>query len=207
VEESLARESDATIFPGMMFSLAKDLMESTKLWEIVRRMPKGALLHAHMDAMVDFDFVFSVLLSLPGMHISASASLSNAAALADASLEFRYRNTANESGNIWRADYEPETFVLLTKAADDFPDGAREGFIRWLKSRCTISQTDGLEQHHGIDAIWRKFAKCFRVMSTILHYEPMFRAFLKRLMSSLYADGVSWVELRYRLSGCLVICI
>jgi adenosine deaminase CECR1 len=56
---------------------------------------------------------------------------------------------------------------------------------------------DSHEQHHGIDAIWRKFAKCFIVVATIIHYEPMFRAFLRRLMSQLKSDGVNWVELRY----------
>ncbi len=48
LEEQLAQDRDSsgdmTVFPGMMFTLAKDLMESTKLWKIIRRMPKGALL-------------------------------------------------------------------------------------------------------------------------------------------------------------------
>jgi adenosine deaminase CECR1 len=44
-------------------------MEQTKLWKIVRKMPKGALLHGHLDAMVDMDFLFDVLLETPGLHI------------------------------------------------------------------------------------------------------------------------------------------
>ena len=34
------------LFPGMMFNAAKSHMERTHLWKIVRKMPKGALLHA-----------------------------------------------------------------------------------------------------------------------------------------------------------------
>jgi adenosine deaminase CECR1 len=49
LEEQIAQQQDVTIYPGMMFALAKDIMEKTKLWRIVRRMPKGALLHAHCD--------------------------------------------------------------------------------------------------------------------------------------------------------------
>ena len=41
------------VFPGMVFTLAKARMEQTDLWSIVKRMPKGALLHAHLEAMVD----------------------------------------------------------------------------------------------------------------------------------------------------------
>jgi adenosine deaminase CECR1 len=35
----------------MMFNAAKSHMEGTRLWEIVSKMPKGALLHAQYVAM------------------------------------------------------------------------------------------------------------------------------------------------------------
>lgn len=78
------------MYPGMMFGLAKERMEETKLWKIVRRMPKGALLHAHMDAMVDFDYLYDVLLKTPGMHIKAAKPLADAAALEAATFGFRF---------------------------------------------------------------------------------------------------------------------
>ena len=92
-EDCLAQETGANIYPGMMFSLAKERMETTKLWQIIRKMPKGALLHAHMDAMVDFDYLFDVLLATPGMHIHCNKSLSNAAALETGAVKFRYRKS------------------------------------------------------------------------------------------------------------------
>lgn len=195
VEEDLARESHQNIFPGMMFSLAKDRMESTKLWKIVRQMPKGCLLHAHMDAMVEFDFVLEELLNTPGMHMSSDRPLNTKTAREDAVLNFRFRAKERTDGSIWEEGYEPESFILMTKVADDFPEG-RAGFLKWLKSRCTLSSADNHEPHHGIDAIWDKFIKCFIVVATIIHYEPMFRSFLRRLMSLLKADGVNWAELR-----------
>ncbi|KAG6023571.1 hypothetical protein E4U41_001979 [Claviceps citrina] len=197
VEEDMAQSSHQNIFPGMMFMMAKSRMESTKLWKIVRRMPKGCLLHSHMDAMVDFDFLLETLLATPGIHMSSDRPLSNADALENAAMNFRYKAEARTEGSIWHASYRPESFILLTQAADDFPDGGRKGFLRWLKSRCTLSKADSHEQHHGIDAIWRKFVKCFIVVATIIHYEPIFRAFLQRLMSQLKSDGVNWVELRF----------
>ncbi|OAA42089.1 adenosine deaminase family protein [Metarhizium rileyi] len=197
VEEDMARTSQECIFPGMMFMLAKDRMESTKLWKIVSKMPKGCLLHSHMDAMVSFDYILDVLLRTPGMHMSSDRPLRGRDALENASMDFRYRSKESTDGSPWEDSYTPETFILLTKAADEFPDGGRPGFLRWLKSRCTLSTTDSHEQHHGIDAIWRKFAKCFVVVATIIHYEPIFRAFLRRLMTQLKSDGVNWVELRF----------
>lgn len=197
VEEDMAQATHQSIFPGMMFMFAKDRMESTNLWKIVRKMPKGCLLHSHLDAMVSFDYLLDVLLKTPGMHMSSDQPLNSKQALENAAMDFRYKAKERTEGSVWEESYKPETFILLTKVADEFPNGGRQGFLQWLKSRCTLSMTDSHEQHHGIDAIWRKFAKCFIVVATIIHYEPIFRAFLQRLMSQLKSDGVNWVELRY----------
>lgn len=61
VEEALAKQRGENIYPGMMFALAKDRMEATKLWEIMRKMPKGALLHCH----VEYESPLSRVLSVP----------------------------------------------------------------------------------------------------------------------------------------------
>jgi adenosine deaminase CECR1 len=89
-ENVLAQKTGANVYPGMMFSLAKERMERTKLWQIVRKMPKGALLHAHMDAMVDFDYLFDVLLETKGMHIHCIHPLSTLTSLEGAPIKFKF---------------------------------------------------------------------------------------------------------------------
>lgn len=197
LEDQYAQEKHQAVFPGMMFMLAKERMETTKLWNIVRHMPKGALLHSHLDAMVDFDFLLGELMSMPGIHMSSDRALTTKEARDDAEMQFRFRSTENTDGSPWAEGYESGKFLLLTKVADDFPDGGRAGFLQWLKSRCTLGLVDSHEHHHGIDAIWLKFMKCFMVVSTIIAYEPIFRTFLRRLMSVLKADGVNWAEVRF----------
>ncbi|KAI5462472.1 hypothetical protein BGZ63DRAFT_403696 [Mariannaea sp. PMI_226] len=197
VEEDLAQATNECIYPGMMFMLAKDRMENTKLWNIVQRMPKGALLHAHMDAMVSFDFLLDELMCAPGMHMSSDRPLTTKEAREDAALNFRYRAQEKAEGSIWEDKYEPDSFLLITKVAEEFPEGGKAGFLKWLKSRCTLSTNDMHEHHHGVDAIWLKFAKCFMVCGTMIHYEPIFRAFLRKLMKQLKDDGVNWAELRF----------
>lgn len=75
----------------MAFAAAKPRIERTRLWAVVRRMPKGCLLHAHMGAMVDFDFLLDRLLRTPGMHMASDRGLDGPAARRDAALCFRYR--------------------------------------------------------------------------------------------------------------------
>lgn len=54
-------DDEGDVYPGMMFTLAKDRMEGTKLWKIAKRMPKGCLLHAHLEAMVESECSASCL--------------------------------------------------------------------------------------------------------------------------------------------------
>ena len=56
----------------------------------MRKMPKGALLHAHMDAMVDFDYLFDVLLKTEGMHIHCNSALATDAQLKDGAIKFGF---------------------------------------------------------------------------------------------------------------------
>ncbi|KAI2624123.1 adenosine/AMP deaminase [Xylaria nigripes] len=199
LEELLAQHhgNNITIYPGMMFSLSKELAESTKLWHIVRRMPKGALLHAHLDGMVDFDFLYDVLLETPGMHIFADRPLNSPAALEEAVLAFRYFRTPRTDHDIWADSYVTDTPVLLTQAVETFPNGDKKGFRKWLHNRATISQTEAFEQHHGVDHIWRKFSSCYGVVASMIHYEPIYRRFLRRLLSLLKEDGINYAEIRF----------
>jgi len=213
-EDHIAQETGANVYPGMMFSLAKERMEKTKLWQIIRKMPKGALLHAHMDAMVDFDYLYDVLLKTPGMHIQSPTPLATSAALESSGFKFRFFKaekgkmcsgigtghlltvTTGINTSIWSPEYALDTPVLLTKAADAFPNGGRNGFLSWLKDRTTITHNESIEHHHGVDAVWRKFQSCFIILNSVIFYEPIFKLFMRRMMQQLVADGVKWVDLR-----------
>jgi adenosine deaminase CECR1 len=196
LEDELAKETSTNVYPGMMFSLAKERMETTKLWQIIRKMPKGALLHAHLDAMVDFDFLFDYLLSTPGMHVQCAHDLSTAQKLETGSLKFCYRKSECRDTNIWANDYHVNTPVLVSEAADSFPNGGRPGFLEWLKGRFTITNNESIEHHHGVDAVWKKFQSIFVMINGIVFYEPIFRAFMQRMLQLLLADGVKWIDLR-----------
>lgn len=181
----------------MKYALAKDLTEQTKLWRIVRAMPKGALLHAHCSATIDFDNLFPVLLETPGMHILGSAShLATSEARESAPFWIGYKATAQATSDIWSEDYDVGAPVLLVHAADTFPNGGRNGFNQWLRSRVTVTLEEATEQKHGIDHIWRKFGLSFTTLSMLIQYEPIWRAFLRQLMSAMAKDNVRWLELR-----------
>ncbi|KAL2758035.1 hypothetical protein ACRALDRAFT_1047908 [Sodiomyces alcalophilus JCM 7366] len=190
-------EKNETVHPGMPFHLAKPRIETTDLWRIVRKLPKGAALHSHMDGLADFDYVVGLLLETPGMHVSADGPVSSPASLASTPVRFRFRKQESSEVSIWTSGYVPGTWRSLSKAASEFPDQGRAGFVRWLTGQCVLSRDEAvLNRHHGPGAIWRSFERCFQMADSILHYEPIFRAFLGKFMRNLRDDGVSWIEIR-----------
>ena len=210
-EESLAEKNGGNLYPGMMFTLARERMEGTVLWRVLERMPKGALLHAHLDAMVDVDWMVEQIFE-EGMCVHAPGGL-RAEQMDDAisgrasNVQFRFykadaeemveaRTVKSEGRNIWTEGYQAMTPVPLKEAAAMYPNGGEAGFKKWLWSRCVITPEESLFHHHGLDAIWRKFQSCFPNIGWMLYYEPIFRKGLQRLFTQLAEDGITYVDLR-----------
>lgn len=189
------------MFPGMMFNVAKEQMESTKLWQIVRKMPKGAVLHAHLGATVELDWVFKKALSTPGMHMSAPGPLSSEKTRETSLIKFQYTGIPfKRVPSIWSLEYPPDTLVPIKMAAETFPNGGQKGFIAWMKDRCSITQSESLQHHLGVDDVWRKLQMAFVILGPLIYYEPILREFVQKLFLTLREDGVRWLEGRTMFS-------
>ncbi|KAF2258443.1 Metallo-dependent hydrolase [Lojkania enalia] len=185
------------VFPGMMFSLAKDRIEKSRLWRIMQRMPKGALLHCHLEAMVDLDWALEEAFSTEGVCIVAEEALSSPEALLKSGFSFSYSKTkANTEVSIWSEEYAPKTYISITTAADSFPDGGRKGFIEWVRSRTSITADEHLKHHEGPNEVWRKFVSCFPILGSLIYYEPIYRKFVRMMCKQLLDDGVYYVDMR-----------
>ncbi|KAG9249128.1 adenosine deaminase [Calycina marina] len=185
------------LFPGMMFNVAKTHMETTKLWQIVRKMPKGTVLHAHIGATVDLEWVINEAIETPGMCIAADIPLTSITALKKCTPLVRYWGlSTTEQPTIWTSDYIVNDLIPLKTCADRFPYGGRAGFKAWMKDRCSITQTESLQHHLGVDEVWIKLSSAFSILSPIIYYQPITQKFVKQLFRTLLDDGVRWIELR-----------
>ena len=191
----------------MMFTLARERMEKeSTIWRILERMPKGALLHAHMDGMFDIDFLVEQVLAEPGLCLLAPLPLKDELTRRDGLIQIRYVEGASQikedkkSGSIWTDSYKPLSPISIADAATTFPNGGAEAFKKWLISRCVISEDESLYHHHGLNAIWKKFQSCFLTIGWMLFYEPIFRRAMPRLLGQLADDGITYVDFRIAFS-------
>lgn len=204
---------DELLYPGMMFTAARERMEQTKLWKILERMPKGALLHAHMEAMFDLDFLIDLALSTPGIHMSAPAPLLTDTDFVKGPFTFQYSSTLPETSSddssnnnnsnkepVWSKQYKPSSLVDIRTSAATYPNGGEAGFRKWLKSRMMISPDHSYYHHHGVNAIWDIFVRVFPVLRCLVYYEPIFRLCFRRLLTQLARDGIRYVDFRAAFS-------
>lgn len=200
LDPTIAHEADEILYPGVMFHHAKGRMERTNLWKIVEKMPKGSLLHAHMDAMFDIDFLIDQAFSTPGIHILAPKPLVSAQDFEKGPVFFQFssQSTAEseKKASIWTEGYEASSLIPIKTAASSFPNGGEAGFRDWLRSRCMLMPEHSYHHHHGVDAIWAIFTTTFPVINSILMYEPIFRACFRRMLGQLADDGIRYVEFR-----------
>lgn len=207
-EDSLSTEH-VDIFPGMMFSLAKERMEKSKMWQIVQKMPKGALLHCHLEAMVDLDWALEEAFHTEGICVIADGPITTAHEMRKTGFSFVYSKNAESDMSIWSVGYVAETPVPLKAAAESFPDGGEKAFIEWIRSRVCITASEHLLHQEGPNEVWRKFMSCFPILGSLIYYEPIFRKFIRRLCKQLLDDGVYYVDMRsafytpYRSAGKL----
>ena len=212
LDANAAHQADELLYPGVMFNLAKGRMEKTDLWRVVERMPKGSLLHAHLEAMFDVDFMIDQAFLNPGIHLSSPHALLTSRDYDEAPISFQYSSQSAEQArtkfSIWTADYEPWSLIPIKVAAASYPDGGEAGFVRWLTSRCMIMPEHSFMHYHGVDAIWSIFQRVFLTIKTLFTYEPIFRNCLRRLLLQLSDDGIRYVDFRigfkfeYRRKGC-----
>ena len=188
------------VYPGMMFSLAKERMEQSKLWKIVRKMPKGALLHCHFEAMIEAEWILEQAFEAGKFGIRCGQSLENADVRFDHGIPFEF-GVVDESASkilpsIWTKEYQADSLIPLETAAESFPEGGRHGFIHWVSSRCAITSEESISHHHGINSIWVKFISSFSIVRTLIYREEIFPQYVRRLCQQLHADNVLWVDVR-----------
>ncbi|KAF2720458.1 Metallo-dependent hydrolase [Polychaeton citri CBS 116435] len=203
-EANLSKDAgSSTLYPGMMFTLAKKRMESSKLWQIVKRMPKGALLHCHLDATGDYEELLKHAFELNGICMRSQNAITNEEAFRTTPFDFQFVKKPPQADAVpmWSETYQPMSWVPIKKAAETFPANGTTGFKQWFLSRITITPEHALQQHLGPWDIWRKFTSCFRVVDSLHSYEPIWRLFIRRALKGFNEDGVKWVDIRRDFSN------
>lgn len=119
-------------------------------------MPKGALLHAHLDATVNARILLDLALKQPAFHIRTLELLTPTSVLTVLP-QFQPLSTAEATQTTARSltdpNYQPNEWVPLTAARDNFDAalGGPEGFDMWVLGTLMINPREAYETHNTVD--------------------------------------------------------
>ena len=114
-------------------------------------MPKGALLHAHLDATVNPEILLKLALQYPVFHVRVYEPLSDSN-LPTNLPEFRALppDHASDVSSLTEASYPLGSWVPLRKARDSFGLGGQEGFDKWVIGALSISPAEAYGTHNTV---------------------------------------------------------
>jgi adenosine deaminase CECR1 len=129
-------------------------------------MPKGALLHAHLDATVNAVFLLKLALEHPSVHVRASNAV-NELNFASTLPEFRAlppdqsTNDTATSG-LTDATYCPNSWIPLQKAREMFDPnlGGSEGFDKWVIAAMMINPAEAYGTHNTVTKVLTFPSEC-----------------------------------------------
>jgi adenosine deaminase CECR1 len=119
-------------------------------------MPKGALLHAHLDATVNANVLLELALKQPAIHVRIHQAITPST-LSSTLPEFRGlpREQFSDVLSLTDDTYQPGTWVALKRARESFDVnfGGREGFDNWVIGAMMINPTEAYETHNTITKV------------------------------------------------------
>ena len=118
-------------------------------------MPKGALLHAHLDATVNPEILLNLALQYPVFHVRVNHEPLSISNLSTNLPEFRALppDFVSDFSSLTEASYPLGSWVQLAKARDSFAFGGQEGFDKWVIGALTINPAEAYGTHNTVKKV------------------------------------------------------
>lgn len=164
--------------PAKNFFLVKSKVAESPLLEIFKKMPKGAILHAHPGAIGDFHWLISDGTYLPNCYIYTGPDTNS---YVNGSLAF-FKTPPDDN---WKLVKD------LREAASD-----KAHFDEKLYQSITLGAEDLTQPD-----IWVEFEKCWSRVGGLQEYLPVYREFFRNELETIALENVQVLELRSFLGG------
>ncbi|XP_055626859.1 adenosine deaminase 2-like [Toxorhynchites rutilus septentrionalis] len=152
-----------------------DQLNSSKLFQFIRRIPKGAVLHAHDSAIGSTDLLINATYR-PYLWQNGRFEQNTPPA-------FIFSKT-KPAGKGW----ELVSDIRNEMKAEIYDEKLRDLFGLYTK--------DPINAFRSINVVWDKFQQLFVIIEPIVSYEPVWRQYYYDSLKEYYDDQVSYLELR-----------
>lgn len=164
-----------------------DQMEASPLFQIIQKMPKGGVLHAHDTALCSADYIVN-LTYWKNLWQCTDNRTSDI-------VEFRFSTEHPEtvSSKTFSSVSQPCNWMRVADARKLI--GAKR-YDEYVRSLFTLYTDTPQTTYKDINEIWAKFQDIFDLLLPIVTYGPVWKEYFKQALEELYSDGVQYLEFR-----------
>lgn len=155
--------------------------EKSKVYEIIRKMPKGAALHIHSSYMLDADS----MIALTHEHDDQLYACYHT----DLKLHF---SDSVPTGPC------PVNWELLSELRNRSGNSAT--FDAQLKRHFCFINAAKKDPYENINDVWNRFERVHKVIKSLITFRPVREKFFYRALEKFYNDNVKYIEIRSGLN-------
>lgn len=163
-----------------IFNVLQQINDS-KLFQIIKLMPKGGVLHAHDTALLSTDkiieFTYRENLWLLG-DVDEITSKESPRFL------FHYKKPDPVNGKEWISVRD----IRFQKGNTEFDAQLRKLF--------SLYTNDPYNDYKDINVVWKRFMNIFKVTGGIICYDEVWKAYYYQALQEFLDDGVQYLEFR-----------
>lgn len=172
--------------PAQNFLKVRKEIDKSKIFNILKKLPKGSSLHSHDMAVTSGEYLYDLTFE-PNLYASI--------------------NKDHISLRFFNPGYNDCNWTLVSKLRSSDPK-----FEKLLKSQLTLIVDNPEEKYPDINEVWSAFSKIFGTIIGMLTYKPIWQKYFYQALKELYEDNVKYIELRgvlpevYDLNGKVYNC-
>lgn len=162
--------------PARHFFEVLDQITASPLFQFIREMPKGGVLHAHDTALASTEVILNATYR---PHLWQRGDFKSAEGP-----EFKFSRTKPTVGDGW----ETVETVRSRMGVDKYDDEIRQLF--------TLYDADPLNAYRTINDVWDRFSRLFLALDPIVTYKPVWEYYFREALREFHDDNVMYLEFR-----------
>ncbi|XP_071099548.1 adenosine deaminase AGSA-like [Haliotis cracherodii] len=173
---------NGTVFPpAINFFESKKLIDSSKVFQIIKRMPKGGALHTHGSAITSLDWLVKNVTYRANCYMC-------------------HDNQGHLQMHFYDTPPQPSYCQWESVQHVRERSGNAQLFDQQLIKNISIIVDDPHSTYVTVNDVWRRFGLYFKIVNGLYRYTPIFKDYLQQALREFEEDNVQYIEIRATLS-------
>lgn len=157
-----------------------DEIRSSDLFKILRKMPKGGILHAHAIALCSANYLVNLTYLSDLWQCGKNGEI----------VRFMFSRSVPKASPLVECEWSLVASERERLGAHEYDSYIRTVFTLYDR------RTDPKTQFSNTNDVWEHLKKLFKRVSSAIKYAPVWKSYFKQALQEVYDDNVQYLEFR-----------